>query len=358
MGPAAAAARLSAMRILVIRRDNIGDLVCTTPLFAALRRRYPAAHIAALVNSYNAAVLDGNPDIDEVHSYTKLKHRLPGQSRVRIVLDRLRMLARMRREPFDYIVLAKAGFDRLGLGAARQLRRREIVGYAPPGGHKSAITLAVPGEPDPALHEVEVMERIAAPLGVTDARGPLRVYPDATAVAAWRTRFPGIAARASWIGVHISAREPSRRWPAGKWIELIRRLTAAGEAGVVLLWSPGPAADPRHPGDDEKAAEILGTVRGAAVVPAATSDLKDLIAVLGLCRAFIGADGGAMHLAAAAGLPIVALFENLESKKRRWYPWHVPHEIVAPETRDIGDITTEQLLQAWQRLASSRLGRI
>ena len=57
--------------ILVIRRDNIGDLVCTTPLITALRQRFPKAWIGALVNSYNARVLDGNPDQDEVFIYTK-----------------------------------------------------------------------------------------------------------------------------------------------------------------------------------------------------------------------------------------------------------------------------------------------
>ena len=138
------------MRILVIRRDNIGDLVCTTPLLAALRGRFPQARIVALVNSYNAAVLDGNPDVDEVLSYTKLKHRLPGQSRVRILLDRLGMVARLRRDVFDYVLLAKAGFDRQGLSLARQLKRREIAGYAPPEGQPGASTLAVPGQPDPA----------------------------------------------------------------------------------------------------------------------------------------------------------------------------------------------------------------
>src|SRR5262249_10029526 len=56
-------------RILVIRRDNIGDLVCTTPLIFALRDRYPEAHIAALVNTYNEAVLAGNPALDAVHAY-------------------------------------------------------------------------------------------------------------------------------------------------------------------------------------------------------------------------------------------------------------------------------------------------
>ena len=62
-------------RILVVRRDNIGDLILTTPLLHALRRARPQAHIAALVNSYNAPVLDGNPDVDAVHVYDKAKHR-------------------------------------------------------------------------------------------------------------------------------------------------------------------------------------------------------------------------------------------------------------------------------------------
>ena len=60
-------------RILLIRRDNIGDLVCTTPVFRALRERWPRAHIGVLVNSYNAPVLENNPDVDAVYAYTKAK---------------------------------------------------------------------------------------------------------------------------------------------------------------------------------------------------------------------------------------------------------------------------------------------
>lgn len=50
-------------RILVIRRDNIGDLVCTLPLIRALREYFPRAWIGALANSYNRDVLMGNPDL-------------------------------------------------------------------------------------------------------------------------------------------------------------------------------------------------------------------------------------------------------------------------------------------------------
>jgi heptosyltransferase III len=249
----------------VIRRDNVGDLVCTTPLFAAL------------VNSYNAAVLEGNRDLDAVYAYAKLKHRAPGESTFGIVLDRLRLFARLRRERFDHVVLAKGGFDRHGLARA--------------------------------------------------APGPQR----------------GVA-------VHISAREPGRVWQTEKWLALIRRL----DAGVMLLWSPGGGADPKHPGDDARAAAIANEAGpGVALLPANTGHLADLAAALSLCRAFIGADGGAMHVAAGLGLPVVALFENLPYKKRHWHPWQVPYEMVSPDTRDIADIPLERVVEAWRRLAKS-----
>ena len=337
------------MKILVIRRDNIGDLVCTTPLFAALRRRYPRAHLAALVNSYNVAVLAGNPDLDAVYAYTKLKHRMPGESALGIVLDKLRLFARLRRARFDQVVLARAAFDRQGLALARPLGARSITGFAPAGGKAPRrLTHALPPPANGELHEVEAVMQLAAALDAREAPGPLRVYPAAARVAQWRARFP--AGARQWVGVHISAREAGRLWPVENWISLIRHL----KTGVVLLWSPGGDDDPRHPGDDARAAAIASQAGpGVPLVPAKTERLEDLIAVLSLCRAFIGADGGAMHVAAALGLPVVALFENLPYKKRHWHPWQVPHEMVCPDTRDIADIPVERVLQAWRRLARS-----
>ena len=334
------------MRILVIRRDNIGDLVCTTPLLAALRTRYPQAHIAALVNSYNGAVLEGNPHVDAVHSYTKLKHRAPGQSVIGILARRLAMLARLRREPFDYIVLAKNGVDRQGLALARQLRRRNIVGFANPGDKRISLPVPLPGE---ELHEVEVLQRLASAMDVPQADGPVRVYPAGGRVDTWRERL-ALDARRRWIAFHVSAREAERRWPAERCAELIRRV-ANDSTGVLLLWSPGAADNPAHPGDDEKAADIVARV-GAdpAVAAAPTASLSDLIAVLALCRSFIGADGGALHIAAGLGLPIVGLYEARKTK--RWHPWKVPYEMVVTPTGRIEDIAAEEVAQAAARLAA------
>ncbi|HET7363211.1 MAG TPA: glycosyltransferase family 9 protein [Burkholderiales bacterium] len=335
------------MRILVIRRDNIGDLVCTTPLLAALRARYAQAHLAALVNSYNVAVLEGNPHVDAVHSYTKLKHRAPGESRIGILAGRLAMLARLRREPFDYVVLAKDSADRQGLALARQLRRRNIVGFANPGDKR--ITVPVPALPNAELHEVQVLQLLAAAMDAPQADGPVRVYPRAALVDSWRRRL-SLGARRRWIALHVSAREAERRWPAERCAELIRRLASA-DTGMLLLWSPGAADNPAHPGDDDKAAEIMARVgANPAAVAAPTASLADLIAVLALCRGFIGADGGALHIAAGLGLPIVGLYE--ERKTKRWHPWKVPYEMVVTPTGRVEDIPVEEVAQAAARLAA------
>ena len=326
-------------RILVIRRDNIGDLVCATPLFAALRKHHPRAHIAALVNSYNAGVLKGNPDLDAVHSYTKLKHRMPGESLLGTALASWRMLSALRKPAFDHVILAKTGFDRHGLAMARRLRPRNIVGFAPEE------------QVDPDLHEVEVVMKLAARIGVTEQPGPLRVFAAPERVAHWRSRLPDAHRR--WIALHISARKASKTWPAERFVELARRLSSDGKTGIVLLWSPGQADDPRHPGDDARAATIAAAVgTGVLLAPARTESLEDLVAALSLCSAFIGSDGGAMHVAAGLGLPIVALFENVESKQRHWHPWCVPYEIVSPQAGDFSAIPVDDVAQAWVRLCA------
>jgi len=342
------------MRILVIRRDNIGDLVCATPLLAALRARYPDGHLAALVNSYNAGVLEGNPDLDAVHSYTKLKHRSRGDSWFGVLVRRYRTLAALRRQGFDCVVLAKSGFDRHGLTLARQIRPRHIVGFAPePGQRAGALTDPVAPVAFEQMHEVESTMKLGAPLGVDGPPGRLKVVASPARVAEWRERFPMLAQPGGkpWIALHISARVPSSVWPIERFIELAR--TLARDAGIVLLWSPGAADDPRHPGDDAKAAAFATRVGPQVrLIPAKTQALGDLIAVLSLCRGFIGADGGAMHVAAGLGLPMVALFGNLPAKKRQWHPWQVPHEVVSGETREVAAIAVEQVAQAWARVSS------
>jgi ADP-heptose:LPS heptosyltransferase len=214
---------------------------------------------------------------------------------------------------------------------------------------EKGLGTALPSPANDVVHETEAILQLGAPLGITGTPGAVHVYPDDRKVAAWRARLP--AGPKHWVALHISARQARRHWPVERFVELARSLSRDPAVGIALLYSPGPANDPRHPGDDERAAQIVAAMGPeVTLLPARTESLADLIAVLSVCHSFIGPDGGAMHIAAGVGLPMVALFENLPDKKRHWHPWGVPHVMVSPEGLDVVDLPVAAVADAWQGL--------
>jgi ADP-heptose:LPS heptosyltransferase len=310
-------------RILILRRDNIGDLVCTTPLIDALRARYPQAWLGALVNSYNADVLAGNPALDAVHVYEKLKHR--SGSLLSNLFKRLKLASSLRGAKLDYVLAPSAWPQALKMAA--RLKAANVLSSSPLW------------ESDPR-HEVERAFSLGAALGVHGAPGPMRIFPDAATVAAMRTTVP---ARRPLVAIHISARQEIRRWPLQRYAALAKEL--ARSAAVMLLWSPGAANDPRHPGDDA-AARSFPEMENLAKV--ATPDLRSLIAALSLADRVICPDGGAMHVAAALGKPMLALWAD--SPVGRWEPWQVPHRVVRPESKNLADLELGPVLDAYAAL--------
>jgi heptosyltransferase-3 len=335
------------VNILVVRRDNIGDLVCTTPLIAALRRRHPAAWIGALVNSYNAPVLAHNPDLSEVIAYTKLKHLAPGESALGTLGARIASLWQLRRKALDTVVLATPGRAQRDIPLARLLKPRQLAGFDDGSTRTARLDLRIPLAPLQGAHEVEQVYALAGLFGIEGPPPGLVLVPDPREVEKARAQLGLRPGRK--VAVHISARRLSQRWPAEKFAQLIRKLAADHGVQVLLLWSPGAADHPQHPGDDEKAAAVMRGLGGEAVA-LATARLEELIGALAACDDVICADGGAMHLAAALGKPIVALFGD--SPVERWRPWGVAHRIVRPASRNVADVPVAEVLAAYAALSS------
>lgn len=310
-----------APRILVIRRDNIGDLVCTTPLFGGLRRARPNAFIAALVNTYNAEVLARNPSLDAVYVYEKLKHRKG--SLISNLLARVRLSSELRRYKFDYVLVP-----------APTPRTVRLAASLSPG----EIIAPRPIEND-TRHEVERTYALGDRLGVSGTPGSMRVYPDPKVQDDLRRRI----GTGPFVAVHISARRPAQRWPVERYEELLRELTK--QTRVLLLWAPGAVDDRRHPGDDEMAQKLSGE----GITPLATPDLATLIAALSLARTVICPDGGAMHITAALGKPIVALFGD--SPVERWRPWAAPHSVVRSVSTNVIDLSVGAVMDAYRQLS-------
>lgn len=340
------------LRFLVIRRDNIGDLVCTTPFLTGLRRTYPDASIDVLVNSYNRDVLTGNPDVDEIHAYTKAKHRPEGQSRWDVYAATLRLLMALRRKKFDYAILATPGYQRHDLVFARLAGARQMIGFVERA--HQGIEVGVIHKDAHDLHEVEDIWRLAAPLGIQGTPPGLRVIPDAQRMEALWARLSTdmVKRRGPLVAFHISARKPSQRWPAEQFAALAHRLHERHGAVFMLLWSPGSASNPRHPGDDEKAEALHGRLAGLPVHKHPTPDLAELIAALGASDAVVCSDGGAMHIAAALGKPLVCLFGD--STPSRWRPWQARHELLQAPSRDVADLSADEVAAGYERLMGAR----
>ena len=323
----------SAPRILIIRRDNIGDLVCTTPLIHTLRQRFPAGWLGALVNSYNAPVLDGNPDLDSVFVYTKAKHRSQGESLPGILWRRLLMMHRLRQMQLDDVIIATTSPQPRLIKLAQWLKPKRIIGF----GDAKELDVALSLD-DAGRHEVEDVFRVAAIYGIDGPPPACRVFSKAPPTETTLT-----------VGIHISARKPSQRWPAEHFAAAMRTIAAQEPVRFILLWSPGDEDNPLHPGDDAKAQDVLGRVGAdATVIPKPTQTLLELIAALAECDALICADGGAMHLAAGLGLPIVCLFGN--SGASRWRPWGVPYRLLQKPSRDVQDISVDEVITAFNAL--------
>jgi len=343
------------MKILIIRRDNIGDLICTTPMFQALRDKYPEAYIAAYVNSYNKTVLQGNPYLNDVFVYTKAKHRDDKTSLWSVYRDKIRLTWQLRTEKFDYIILAGSTFTGRALKFAQILKPKHIIGYCNEEKDDcKAIDLPLPTASAKDKHETEATFALLEKLDIHQSPGSTLIVPapeyclgasEQVATAFMKQSYESI------IGIHISARKPSSRWAINNYASLIQRLYENNKESVFLLfWAPGSKANKLHPGDDESAVELLNQLNGIPVYAFKTEVLEELIAGLSLCNTVICSDGGAMHIAAALSKPMVCFFGNSDAS--HWYPWGIKHRLIQPDSLDVVDVSVDETFRVYQTLSS------
>lgn len=345
-------------RILVIQRDNIGDLVLVTPFLQALRACVRDARIDVLVNSYNEAVLARNPDVDQCYRYVKAKHRNPGESLLSVYWQTARMWSHLRANHYNLAILMTGRASPTSLRPATIARVHHIAGFVDEGANPGPIDLAVAAASIRERHVVRRSEALLDAVVPPTLRQqfwpgelpPCRVFPDPALVESIRARrleTLGNYCRLV-IGVHISARKVDQRLSVAKFVSLMHRLHSQTQCGFMLFWAPGGSANALHPGDDAKAEEILALTSALPVYPHETLCLSELVAGVGLPHLFVCSDGGAMHIAAAQHVPVVALFGN--SDPQVWHPWGTRYEVLRAESAKVEDLSIEAIAEGVLRM--------
>jgi lipopolysaccharide heptosyltransferase II len=310
----------AAERILAVRLDAMGDVLMTTPALRAIRAARPTAHVALLTSPAGTAVARLIDEIDETIVYEApwLKPVPAGgvdPGRDRAFLD---ALTAMR---FDAAVIFTV-HSQSPLPAALACHLAGIplrLAHCRENPYHLLTTWIPDPEADaPVRHEVRRQLDLVAAVGfdAADEHLSVRVPPDSARRVRARLRELGLGGR-RWLVAHPGADAPSRRYPAESYAAALARLAAEDGWRIVLTGSATEMA---------LVADIQRAIGPNAVSLAGRLSVGELAALLALAPLLVTNNTGPMHLAAAVGTPVVALYAltNLQHT-----PWRVPARVLS-----------------------------
>jgi ADP-heptose:LPS heptosyltransferase len=284
-----------AMRILVIEYWNLGDLAILVPFLSRLRKSFPGARIALLVNAKFEFFLKNQGLVDEfipirvpwAQHFSRWKKYNPFSAHL---IPFLRVIWGLRKNRFDWVFSGRVDIrDNVLMWLSGTPRR---IGYGIGGGGFLLTDRVVPDLSRP--HRTDVWLQLLSAVGAPTEKytATLRLSKKAQEDADKFLRARRIPPDAVVIGFHSGARIPVRRWGDERFTEVALGLLQQKDVHVVWFSEPGSITD--SPSHDR--------------CHAATLDFESFVAVLSRCQFLVCNDSGPMHLANLLAIPVVAIF--------------------------------------------------
>ncbi len=289
-------------RILFIRLSALGDVLLATPAARLVAEHFPEARIDWLVEAPYAPLLEGNPCVAPI-AYDK-RGAERGLAGLRALRDRLAnahydLAIDLQNKP-------KTAFLRSAASEAIAFRKRSV--------GQSFQSLFGQAPPIVRAHATALFVEALAPLGIevpAAADGAAGLMPELHLTEAMRAEAQAFARRGgrALVGLAPGTRWPTKCWPVEKFAALARRLRARG---LDLCLLGGPVDAP-----------AFAAIRAALPAEATCRDTSalsvgGLAGAIAHCALVISGDSGPAHIAAALGVPTLALFGP--TSPRRWAP--------------------------------------
>ncbi len=310
-------------RVLVIKLRHHGDVLLSSPVFSVLKAHAPQAEIDALVYGDTAEMLTLHPAINNIHSIDR--HR-KSRGLLAHVRAEWALLQALRKRHYDLIVHLTdhprgAWISRMC--GARWAVARKVSGRG--GWWNNAFTHFFSSPRAALRHTVELNLDALRRIGVFPAQDERRLClvagDQADVRLASLLQNLGLEST-SFIHIHPASRWHFKCWPVEKMAALISRLQSEGHR-IVLSAAPEAAEISMIEAIQTRLEQPVPSLAGQL-------SLKELAALSARARLFIGVDSAPMHIAAAMGIPAVALFGP--SGDKEWGPWAVAHRVVASDT--------------------------
>jgi heptosyltransferase-3 len=333
-------------KILVIKLRHIGDVLLTVPVFRALRENFPDAYIAALVNSGTEDVLSGNPLIDEIFIFDRNIKKMNPAMRC---IKELSFLKQIRMKGFDMTVDLTSG-DRAAMVSFASGARYRLAYSSKSGILGKRYLYTHLSKKQSGQHMVLQNLEIVRQFGIDTEHKQLSFFiPDDAKMFVRKVfeenninpplppfnclltkeGYRGVKDRQRGYTVHV---HPTSRWLFKCWkdeymAEIIRWLLD-NRVTVIITSSPDR-------NEMEKAKRILSLIpshithyTSHMIDLCGKTTIKQLAAISEASVLFLGVDSAPMHIAAAVGTPVIALFG---AGVKNWRPWCERHVVLFKE---------------------------
>lgn len=312
--------------IIIQAQEKIGDAILLTPLLRLLRTALPDAEIHLVTYSSVYAFFRNDPHIDEVHR---------GKNHYAAFYKAI------RGREFDVLYSTKDHFSFTFVYQARLIPARYRVGIEHPlhaGFFHRLIRL------DFHQHVVEKNCALLNLLNIPYRKEECRPYLPEGDVSEPVRKFATQLSTLKPVGINLSAGEKEREWTLEKWVDLVGRM----DQPVVVLAMPDRAQD-KH---------FLETRFDHVIPSPQTRSIYDAGQIIQRLKVLISPDTSLVHVASCYGTPVAGLYRADLDHIERFYPYAVPHRVLASPTHRITDIGVESVLNAVDELMhKGRQGR-
>ncbi len=285
------------MNIMIRATNWVGDAILALPAIRAVRQKFSAARISIVARPYVAEIYQGQSLCDELFAYDP-KGADRGWS------GRATLAAELRTRKFDVALLLQNAFDAAWLAWRAGIPER--IGYARDG-RRLLLTkaIAVPKLGEIPAHEkfyyLELLRRAGWIDRLQDETQITLHVPEARRVKAAATLLEaGARPQALRVAIGAGASYGSAKcWLPERFADWANRFQAETDGEVILFGTPAEVSVSNA---------IIAGMKKKPIDVTGNTAIGDLPALLSQCHLFLGNDSGAMHVAAAVGLPVVAIF--------------------------------------------------
>ena len=276
-------------KILVFSFSFIGDAVLSTAVICPLRSHFPDSHITFLVGPSAFDLLNNDPQLDATHIYDNQREHAG-------LKGRLKLRNTLRNEKYDLVVNLRDSFIARCIGA-------EHWGLVRGDSERHAVT-----------RYLEVLSNHS--VDTTDGHPYLHLTETEQLNASHFLKDSDVKFERTLIGIHPGGNWIYKLWNAEKFAQLANALVNEKNATILLFSGPN---------ESELQTQVASRMDTSPIL-VKTANLREVAALIEKCDIYIGNDTGPMHIAAAVGTPIVALFGS--THHIRSGPYGEPHKVV------------------------------